>query len=131
MKKTGIILSTASLLALSAIPVFADPVTIAVNNVVGAINPAKVGIGDVISWIVGAAVVFGILAALLFIILGAFNWITSGGDKGKVESARNHIVAAVVGLIIIVLSLVVINFVLQIIGIGSLGTGFKVPTLNQ
>lgn len=47
--------------------------------------------------------VFIIAAALTFfyLIFGAISWITSGGDKGKVEAARNKITAAVIGLLIL------------------------------
>lgn len=107
------------------------------NNITIQINPEDVQnaapisttMGQVIAFIVSAAVVFGIIAALLFVVLGAFQWITSGGDKGKVESARNHIVAAIVGLIIIVLSLVIVNFVLQLLGLGGLATGLTIKGL--
>lgn len=42
------------------------------------------------------------LAALLYLLLGAFGWITSGGSKENVEKAREKIQAAVIGLILIV-----------------------------
>ena len=47
--------------------------------------------------------VFIVAAALTFfyLIFGAISWITSGGDKGKVEAARNKITAAVIGLLIL------------------------------
>lgn len=131
MKKLGVVLSGVAFAA-SAIPAFAqEEITIQVRpeDVRNAVNPS-VTIGQVVGFLVGAAVVFGIIAALLFIIIGAFQWITSGGDKGKVESARNHIIAAIIGLVIIVLSLVIMNFVLQILGMGGLG-GFKLKTLPK
>lgn len=119
----------ASVFLMSALPIYAQ-VTVQINpSDVANAAPPSTGIGQVVGWVVGAAVVFGILAALIYIVLGAFQWITSGGDKGKVESARGHIVAAIVGLVIIVLSLAVMNFILQIIGIGSIDKGFTVPTL--
>lgn len=48
-------------------------------------------------------VVFIVAAAMTFfyLIFGAISWITSGGDKGKVEAARNKITAAVIGLLIL------------------------------
>lgn len=123
MNKLTRIISAASLLSLtSAVPAFAQgsEITIAISAPRTAINPGNTSIGAVIGFLVGAAVVFAVIAALLFILIGAFQWITSGGDKGKVESARNHIVAAIIGLIIIVLTLVIVNFVLELLGVGSL-----------
>lgn len=63
------------------------------------------------------------LAALLvfaFLIIGAIEWITSGGDKGKVEKARGKIVAAVIGLLIVASSYAVLSLVLGFLGFGSL-----------
>ena len=48
-------------------------------------------------------VVFIVAAAMTFfyLVFGAISWITSGGDKSKVEAARNKITAAVIGLLIL------------------------------
>ena len=78
------------------------------------------GLGQIIGTLVGFLVVISVIAALIYIILGAFQWITSGGDKAKVESARNHIIAAVVGLVIIALSFVILNIVTNLLGIGDI-----------
>lgn len=42
------------------------------------------------------------LAALLFLLTGAFTWITSGGNKENVDKAREKIQQAIIGLVIIV-----------------------------
>ena len=46
-------------------------------------------------------IVVAALLTLFYLIMGAISWITSGGDKGKVEEARNKITAAVIGLLIL------------------------------
>jgi NADH:ubiquinone oxidoreductase subunit 6 (subunit J) len=53
----------------------------------------------------------GAILVLVFFIWGALEWITSGGDKGKLENARNRITQAVVGLIILVGSFVILGFI--------------------
>ena len=134
MKKIKILTSTitaVSLLSLTAVQSYANFVNLSVNanDISNAAGP-DITIGHVIGFVVDAAVIFGILAALIYIVLGAFNWITSGGDKAKVDSARGHIVAAVIGLIIIFLTLVIINFVLQVLGIGTL-TNLRINALRN
>ena len=42
------------------------------------------------------------LLALMFLLLGALSWITSGGNKESVDKARDKITAAILGVIIIV-----------------------------
>lgn len=43
----------------------------------------------------------GVILVLFFLIMGGLDWIMSGGEKGKVESARNKITGAVIGLIVL------------------------------
>ena len=63
-----------------------------------------------------------ISALLVFsqLIWGGLEWITSGGDKGKVEGARNKITAAVIGLIIVASSFAILQLVLNFLGYQSI-----------
>ncbi|MEN8253603.1 MAG: hypothetical protein ABFQ62_04480 [Patescibacteria group bacterium] len=40
------------------------------------------------------------LILLIYLLWGAIDWITSGGDSGKVSNARNKMTQAVIGLIV-------------------------------
>ncbi len=53
----------------------------------------------------------GSILVMVYFIWGSIDWITSGGDKGKVETARTKITSAVIGLIILVSSFTLIGFV--------------------
>jgi uncharacterized membrane protein YuzA (DUF378 family) len=53
------------------------------------------------------------IAAVIMIIWGGFKYITSGGDSGKVTSAKNTIIYAIIGLIIVALAQFIVKFVLQ------------------
>jgi len=59
--------------------------------------------------------VIGIVVAIAFFIYGGIKWILSGGDKTAVESARNHIVAAVIGLVIIIAAFFILGTVIKLI----------------
>ena len=52
-------------------------------------------------------IVAGIIA-LVFLLLGAFSWITSSGNKESVAKAQDKIQAAVVGLILIAVVLAIV-----------------------
>lgn len=52
------------------------------------------------------------IVAVIMIILGGFKYITSGGDSGNVSGAKNTILFAVVGLIIVALAQFLVRFVL-------------------
>lgn len=53
------------------------------------------------------------IVAVVVIIIGGFIYVTSGGDSGKVSSAKNTIIYAIVGLIIVAVSQVIVKFVLD------------------
>ena len=53
----------------------------------------------------------GAMLVIYFFILGAFDWLTSAGEKGKLESARNKMVNAVIGIIILVSLYTIIGFI--------------------
>jgi TRAP-type C4-dicarboxylate transport system permease small subunit len=76
-----------------------------------------VDFGDMLTNVMNIVVVIGVVAVLLYLIWGGIEWITSGGDKGKTESARNKITAAIVGLIILISAWAILMFVQQILGI--------------
>ena len=70
-----------------------------------------------------------IIAALLYLIWGGFKWLTSGGDKAAVQAAREHIVAAIVGLVLIFLAYFILNVLLQFFF--GINTGvFTLPQVN-
>lgn len=58
------------------------------------------------------------LVALLYLLLGAFGWITSGGNKEAVDKAREKIQAAIIGLILIFAVLAIVTVMENILGIG-------------
>ena len=66
---------------------------------------------------INAAILVSALAVLLYLILGGFQWLTSGGDKGKTEQARNKITSALIGLLIVLASWAIYNLILQFFGI--------------
>lgn len=64
------------------------------------------------------------LIAVIYLLLGAFAWITSGGSKENVDKAQQKIQAAVVGLIIIFAVLAIAALIENIF---SLGLGITQP----
>lgn len=58
------------------------------------------------------SVVVGVVAVIM-IIVGGFRYITSGGDSGNVSTAKNTILYAIVGLVIVALSQFIVKFVLS------------------
>lgn len=61
---------------------------------------------NIFSWIVG-------IIAVIMIIVGGLKYITSGGDSGNVTGAKNTILYAVVGLVVVALAQFIVRFVLD------------------
>jgi hypothetical protein len=61
-------------------------------------------IADIVAFVAGAA-------AILLILVGSIQYITSAGDSNKVSNAKNTIIYALIGLIVIVLAASIITFV--------------------
>ncbi len=61
---------------------------------------------NIFSWIIGVVAVFAI-------IFGGFKYITSGGDSSGVTGAKNTILYAIIGLVIVALAQLIVRFVLS------------------
>ena len=53
------------------------------------------------------------VVSVIMIIIGGLKYITSAGDSGNVQGAKNTILYAIIGLVIVVLAQVVVRFVLE------------------
>lgn len=63
------------------------------------------------------SVVVGVVAVVM-IIIGGFRYITSGGNDTGVTGAKNTILYAIIGLVIVAMAQIIIHFVLQRIANG-------------
>lgn len=59
-------------------------------------------LGTFVSKSISAIIMVAGLATFMYLIYGGVSWITAGGDKGKIEDARNKIINGVIGLTIVV-----------------------------
>jgi hypothetical protein len=78
-----------------------------VDHGVVTLSCAPILIGYVLTWLF----TFAGIAALFFVIFGGFKFITSGGEKEKVEEGRKTITWALVGMILIFLSFAIVRFI--------------------
>jgi hypothetical protein len=53
------------------------------------------------------------VAAVIMVMLGGFRYITAGGDSGKISSAQQTIIYALVGLVVVALAQILVRFVLN------------------
>lgn len=77
------------------------------------VSTGSSGLNNIITDIVNIfSVIVGIVSVIM-IIYGGFRYVTSGGDSGNVSSAKNTIIYAVVGLIVVALAQFIVQFVLD------------------
>lgn len=85
------------------------------------VNKDSTGSGGISSLLSNLIQLFYGLAAVVLIYMllwGAYDWITSEGQKEKLESARNKIINALIGIILFAMAFAVIQVIGQF-------TGFK------
>lgn len=70
-----------------------------------------------ISNIIGLLTVLGGLFFVFFFVLAAFQWITAGGDSGKIEKARGQMTQGILGLVVMVASYGIIGLIGSIVGL--------------
>lgn len=59
-----------------------------------------------------------VVLAVFYIILGGFTWMTSGGEKSKIQTAKLQLTYAIIGLIISFLAFIIIK---------AVGNFFSIP----
>ena len=83
-------------------------------------NGSAIGYSDLGAFISNIFVLaFGlaVLLVLVMLVWGAFEWIASGGDKEAVGHARNRILNALIGLVVLAVAFALAKLGSQFVGI--------------
>jgi hypothetical protein len=93
----------------------------------------KGGIND--TWIIVANVVEILIqavgyVAVGFIIFGGFKYITSQGEAAGVTAAKQTITRAVVGLVISIVSVLILNVIVNVFGLKTSGPNSEISVTN-
>jgi hypothetical protein len=91
-------------------------------------NLSTQNIGLTIRNIVVFLIIIAVIIALIYLLYGGIKWITSKGEKTEVEAARNHIMAAILGLVVVFLALFILTIVLSAFGISW--TDLVIPNIS-
>lgn len=82
-------------------------------------NPANQGLSFFQRFIPNALTMGLIIGSVIFVwmlVWGAIDWISSGGDKAKLESARNKVTNAIIGVVVLFALYAVANLVSTFFG---------------
>ena len=122
--------------AFFAQPALAQDTSAACDGVMltgGSCSGGRTELGNIIRAVTNIlSIIVGALAVIM-IIVGGLRYITSGGDSGGVQSAKNTILYAIVGLLVVVFAQVIVNFAITesttpAAGGGGGGGGAGAPT---
>ena len=119
-----IIASLLGLGVLTTTPVFADPddpIDICQNNDIpapvreanGCNNVAENKLPTVVQSILNVVIGLTGIVAVIFIIIGGVQYMTSTGDATKIQKAKNTILYAVIGLAVVILAFVIVNWTIE------------------
>jgi hypothetical protein len=78
-------------------------------------------IGSLISSLIPYILVLAGLILFIFLIIGGFGLLTSGGSPDKVKAAQGKITSAVIGFVIIFISYWLVRILEIVLGISILG----------
>jgi hypothetical protein len=79
----------------------------------GCTNGGGPSVGRIVKTVVNILSIIAGVVAVIMIIVAGLKYITSSGDASNVSSAKNTLLYAIIGLIIVALAQVIVRFVLN------------------
>ena len=76
-----------------------------------------------------ALIFVGALAVLLNLVTATFHWITAGGNAGEVTKARQQMINAIIGIMLLVGSFIIVGYIGNLFGFNLLN--FNVPIASN
>lgn len=80
---------------------------------IGGCDDGGTQVSDVIKTVINIMSAVGGIIAVIMIIIGGIKYTTSNGDSNSAASAKNTIIYALVGLVVVAFAQVIVQFVLQ------------------
>lgn len=79
----------------------ASSIKIPIGSKIKELMPINTSLGDFVSRSISAIILVAGLATFIYLIWGGVEWITSGGEKDKINGAKQKITNAIIGLAIV------------------------------
>jgi len=93
------------------------------------VDPGK-NIELIISNVFGFFTIMGAIFFIVYFLMAAMEWITSGGDSGKLTNARNKMMQGVLGLVILVAAYGILGIIGSLIGIELLNPASMLDSIT-
>jgi len=80
-------------------------------------------LGSFVTATIKLVVITAFILALIFLLIGAIQWIVAGGEPKATAAARGKVTAAIVGLAIVISSFVIIKLIETFFGVNVISGG--------
>lgn len=94
-------------------------------------NLPTFGIIEIVQAAIKFILVIAFIAAFIMLLIGGIRWILAGGDEKAVSGARNTITAALIGLVVVLLSFAIIKLVENFFGVTVISGDITIPTVGD
>ena len=94
-------------------------------------DPGASALTNFISKAVGVMTVVAFIWFIFLLFIGAIAWLSSSGDKAKLQEAQKKITTAIVGLVIVISAIFLTKIIGAIFGIDILDLTNFITTLGQ
>jgi heme/copper-type cytochrome/quinol oxidase subunit 2 len=88
----------------------------------GGLNSSQ-SLSDLIANVIRVLLIFAGVIAIVFVIIGGYQYIVSGGNEETAEKGKKTLINAIIGIVVIVLAYAIINVIVNLVGSSS-GYGF-------
>jgi len=88
----------------------------ALKKFIGTDPTGATGVSKLLSNLVALIYAIAAIVLIFMILWGAFDWMTSEGDKEKIEKARSKIINAIIGILLFAVAFAVIQLIGQFTG---------------
>jgi len=98
-----------------AVASLSPTLVIAAEKIPDVVEPISGGsdltVAGIIKSLITFILAFAAAIAVLFLIIGGILYMTSGGNDEKIKKAKSMIFSAIIGVVVILLSFIIVNFV--------------------
>ncbi len=97
------------------------------NNLLPRVTP-----GNLLQGVIRLILIAAFVVAFIILLVGGVRWILAGGDKTGVESARNMVTGALIGLVVVLAAFAIIRLVEIFFGIQIItGPTLVIPNVQN
>lgn len=86
---------------------------------------------NVVKNLIRFVLLIAFVLAFVFLIIGGLKWITAGGDEKAVGSARGTITAALIGLVVVLVSYALIVLIETFFNVSIISGNFTIPNITE